>query len=436
MSAKRSLHHNFIDKYGVPGGWEAVRLRDVVQIVGGGTPESSEPAYWDGSIPWLTPTEMASLKGRYATDSEHRISEQGLNCSNCRLLPPGSIVITTRGTIGNVAIAGIPLTCNQSCEALLPRDVVDAEYLYYLLTYLRPLVERFGAGTTFPSVTRRDIRDIRFAMPKPDSGEQRLIADILVATDEIITAAEEKLTATQRLKAALMQQLFTRGIPGRHTNFIKVRVFRHEFLVPETWNVATLRNSINAVEYGTNEPSNDEKHGLPVVAIPQVIDTRFRLGECSYSEVSEKEASSLRLSPDDVLLIRTNGNSDYIGKSTVIGDEAVNQHIIFASYLIRIKTNKEFLSGKYLNYFLASTLGRRQCLAMANTSAGNHNLGSRAIKHFCFPRPSLTEQTDIVDLLDSAEDAIEAAYREVNELGRLKRSLLQNLLTGRVRVRS
>jgi restriction endonuclease S subunit len=205
--------------------------------------------------------------------------------------------------------------------------------------------------------------------------------------------------------------------------------------MPDAWDIGPLRNSVPIVEYGTNAPSNDGKHGYPVVAIPEVIASRFRLGECSYVEVSEEEANALRLQPDDVLLIRTNGNAEYIGKSTVIGDEAAEQHILYASYLIRIRTDKALLSGRYLNYFLASSLGRRLCLAMANTSAGNHNLGSRAIKQFIFPRPSTDEQAEIVGLIDAAEDSIEAVQEEITALQRLKRSLLQNLLTGKVRVK-
>jgi len=232
-----------------------------------------------------------------------------------------------------------------------------------------------------------------------------------------------------------MQQLFTRGIPGRHTRFKAARVFRFDFEVPESWEVAALRQYVASVEYGTNAPSNDEKRGLPVVAIPEVIASRFKLSNCSYAEVPEREATALRLQPDDVLLIRTNGNPEYIGKSTVIGDEAAAQHIIYASYLIRVRTKQDKLSGKYLNYFLASPLGRRQCLAMANTAAGNHNLGSRSIKQFRFPTPSPDEQAEIVGLVDAAEDTVEAAQSEITTLENLKRALLQNLLTGRVRVR-
>src|SRR5690242_15500022 len=103
---------------------------------------------------------MTSLQSRFAITSERKITQLGLESSNCRLLSPGTLILSTRGTIGNLAIAGVPLTCNQSCEALVPREGVSSEYLYYLLVFLRPLLERLGAGTTFTSITRRDIRDI------------------------------------------------------------------------------------------------------------------------------------------------------------------------------------------------------------------------------------------------------------------------------------
>ena len=313
-------------------------------------------------------------------------------------------------------------------------DSIQGEwrFLYYLLTYLN--LNRLNAATGVPGLTRRDAHYILGAFPPPD--EEYEIARGLKLADDAIAAAQTRLAAAQRLKTALIQQLFTRGLPARHVRFKLARVFRHTLEVPESWNVAALRQSISTVEYGTNAPSNDGKHGLPVVAIPEVVASRFRLGECSYAEVSSEEAQALKLRSDDVLLIRTNGNPDYIGKSTVIGDEADSQHIIFASYLIRVRTNDEKLSGRYLNYFLTSPLGRRQCLAMANTSAGNHNLGSRAIKRFCFPRPSREEQKEIVGLVDAAEDSVEALQTEIAALVRLKRSLLQNLLTGKVRVDS
>ncbi len=316
------------------------------------------------------------------------------------------------------------------------RGKIDPVFLGWVLLRLNQsgVIERLQHQTT--QMRNLDYRDyLRIYLPKPSPTEQKTISSILNLANEALVIARVKLTAAQRLKTALLQQLFTRGIPGQHSRYKPARVFRHNFEVPDTWDVSPLRHSVTSVEYGTNAPSNDDKHGYPIIAIPEVVASRFKLGECSHAEVPDAEADTLRLEPDDVLLVRTNGNADYIGKSTVIGPEAADQHIIYASYLIRIRTIKDKLSGGYLNYFLSSPLGRRLCLAMANTSAGNHNLGSRAIRQFLLPRPSPDEQETIVDLLDSAEDSIDAVLREIYALQRLKRSLLQNLLTGKVRVK-
>jgi type I restriction enzyme S subunit len=282
-----------------------------------------------------------------------------------------------------------------------------------------------------------DFRDyLRVYLPVPlDTDEQHIIAELLRVVSDALNLADKKVLAARRVKTSLSQNLFTEGIPGQHQEFRTAKILRHEFVVPRVWHFEPLKLSITSLEYGTNQPSNDAKRGLPVVAIPQVIAPRFKLGECPYAELSKAEADSLRLAKDDVLLIRTNGNADYIGKSTVIGDEADTQHIVFASYLIRVRTNIARLMGRYLNYFLGSPLGRRQCLAMANTSAGNHNLGARSIKSFCIPLPNLQEQAEIVDVLDAAENAIESAESELQQLEILRTSMLQNLMTGRYRVR-
>lgn len=417
-----------------PADWQVQPLSALANVVGGGTPDTSIVTFWNPpEIPWVTPTDITVCHGPVLTRTERWISEAGLRDSAATLLPVGTTLLTSRATVGECKLAGIPITTNQGFASLVPKESSDFRFLFYLAQGVKPAFVRLAGGTTFIEVSRREVRRVNVCVPS-EPKERAAIGQVLRLADEALSAAELKLIIGRRLKTALMQQLFTRGLPGRHARFQTARVFRFNFEVPASWEVAPLRSSVTSVEYGTNAPSNDDKHGLPVVAIPEVIAARFRLGDCSYAEVPEEEAAALRLQPDDVLLIRTNGNPEYIGKSTVIGDEAGQQHLIYASYLIRVQTNKARLSGKYLNYFLASPLGRRQCLAMANTSAGNHNLGSRSIKQFSLPRPSLDEQTQIVHLVDAAEDSIEAVEKEIEALGRLKRSLLQNLLTGKVRV--
>ena len=201
-------------------------------------------------------------------------------------------------------------------------------------------------------------------MPSPpDCEEMTEIGRVLELTDEAIASAELELSSAGRMKMALMQTLFTRGLPGRHSHFKEARVFRHNFEIPESWDVAPLRESVSSVEYGTNAPSNEGRRGLPVVAIPEVIASRFRLGACSYAEVPRDEAEALRLSAGDVLLIRTNGNPEYIGKSTVIGEELGQQHIIFASYLIRVRTNDNEAQRPLFELFLGFAAGATPVLS-------------------------------------------------------------------------
>lgn len=424
-----------LEKSARPTDWILQSLDQLADVAGGGTPETGVAEYWHPpEILWVTPTDITACRGNVLTWTERAISQSGLRESSAKLLPIGTTLLTSRATIGECRLAGVPVATNQGFASLVPRVESDSRFLFYLAQTLKPVLVRLAAGTTFIEVSRREIRRVNVCVPQ-EPKEREDIGRILSIADEAIAAAEKQLTSAQRLKTAMMQQLFTRGLPGYHKRFKGARVFRYEFEVPENWGIDPLRDSVESVEYGTNAPSNEDKHGLPVIAIPEVITARFRLGECSFAEVSEQEAKALRLESGDVLLVRTNGNSDYMGKSTVIGAKDAEQHIIFASYLIRVRTRTNVLSGKYLNYFLASPLGRRQCLAMANTSAGNHNLGSRSIKQFCLPRPSPEEQLEIVRLVDTSEDAIDAAALEVEKLNRLKCSLLQNLMTGQVRVR-
>src|SRR5437867_2357506 len=93
--------------FGVPPGWRPTRIAELVRVVGGGTPDRALPAYWEnGTIPWVTPTDITAQQRKIISDSAERITQLGLEASNCRLLPPGTIIFTTRATIGSLTIAG------------------------------------------------------------------------------------------------------------------------------------------------------------------------------------------------------------------------------------------------------------------------------------------------------------------------------------------
>src|SRR5262245_10811025 len=149
MRTSLGARHDFLRKYGVADEWEAHTLGDLAEVVGGGTPSRDEGRFWmGGTIPWATPTDLTQNQAKYISTTAEYITEAGLASSATSMLPAGSVLYTSRATIGAKAIAGVPITTNQGFASLLPRGV-DADYLYYLLDLLTPVIKRLGAGTTF-----------------------------------------------------------------------------------------------------------------------------------------------------------------------------------------------------------------------------------------------------------------------------------------------
>lgn len=110
-------------------GWVETTLGEIAEVIGGGTPRTSVPQYWNGAIPWITPTEVVAQDGRVVTRTERAITEEGLRNSGARRLPAGAVLLTSRATIGAVALAGVPMATNQGFASLLCGPSVLPSYL-------------------------------------------------------------------------------------------------------------------------------------------------------------------------------------------------------------------------------------------------------------------------------------------------------------------
>src|SRR5438270_13348556 len=164
MRISLGARHEFLRRYGVPDGWKAESLGDIATVVGGGTPSRDQSRFWtDGRIPWATPTDLTANQSKHINETAEYITETGLASSAASLLPPGTVLYTSRATIGAKAIATVPIATNQGFASFVPR-CVESDYLYYLLDLLTPIIKRLGAGTTFDEVSKRDIRTVWCAL--------------------------------------------------------------------------------------------------------------------------------------------------------------------------------------------------------------------------------------------------------------------------------
>jgi len=187
--------------------WCESTVSDLAQIVSGGTPKSSVPAYWDGGIAWCTPTDITGEPGRYLHRTERTISRAGLEGSAASLLPEGSILLCTRATIGALKIAARPIATNQGFKSLIPRPGVSSEFLYYKLSTLRDLLAGRGTGSTFLEVSTRDVAGLRIEAPR--SEEQTAIGRVLADIDDQIDALESRLSKVRAIKQGMMQELLS-----------------------------------------------------------------------------------------------------------------------------------------------------------------------------------------------------------------------------------
>src|ERR1035438_2769829 len=164
--------------------WKEYKLSDLMEIIGGGTPKTTIPEYWDGDIPWLSVTDFN--KGRkYCYDTEKQITERGLKESSTKILKKGQVIISARGTVGVISMLGRDMAFNQSNYGIEANNkLTDNAYLYYLLKYNIPNFISNSYGAVFDTITK-DTFDL-ITVNIPEIPEQQCITRILSALDDKI----------------------------------------------------------------------------------------------------------------------------------------------------------------------------------------------------------------------------------------------------------
>lgn len=194
---------------GFDGAWGEMRMSEVGELRSGGTPSTAQRRYWDGDVPWCTPTDITALGGRkYIASTARTISMAGLKSSSAEIIPTRSLIMTSRATIGDCAINLVPMTTNQGFKSVVPFADVDVEFLYYLMTTQKPGLVALCGGSTFLEIGKKQLKDYRITLPK-DRTEQATIAAALSDMDAEIDALESRRDKTCALKQAMMQELLT-----------------------------------------------------------------------------------------------------------------------------------------------------------------------------------------------------------------------------------
>ena len=186
--------------------WEQRKLGDIADIVGGGTPSTGNQSYWDGDIDWYAPAEIADQI--YANSSQKKITGLGYENSSAKMLPPGTVLFTSRAGIGKTAILTRKGCTNQGFQSIVPhRGELDSYFIFSRTAELKRYGELVGAGSTFVEVSGKQMAVMELMMP-PTMREQQTIGGFFQQLDHLITLHQRELEKLQNIKKSMLEKMF------------------------------------------------------------------------------------------------------------------------------------------------------------------------------------------------------------------------------------
>ncbi|BAY29326.1 restriction modification system DNA specificity domain protein [Nostoc carneum NIES-2107] len=323
----------------------------------------------------------------------------------------------------------IPSLLNQRVGRLqVDRNLVNQQYLYMLLqsSWVAQAIEQLIFGTDPPNISSKQIESITIPIPPLD--EQRKIAEILSSMDEAIASTQAVIDQTRKVKQGLLQQLLTRGIG--HTKFKESAIGK----IPEQWTVKLLQD-LATIQTGLakGKKIQGDSLKLPYLRVANVQDGYLDLSEIKMIEVALKDIDRYCLKPGDVLLTE-GGDLDKLGRGDIWRGQievCLHQNHIFA-----VRPNLNVLLSEFLAAQTGSNYGKEYFLNCGKQTTNLASINSTQLKNFPVILPPIKEQKEIVEVLNSIRSNEVVAVHELESLERLKSGLMQDLLTGRVRVKN
>lgn len=218
--------------------WLKTSLIDIVELIGGGTPKTSKAEYWGGNINWLSVKDFNN-ENRYVYSTEKTITEEGLNNSSTKLLRKDDIIISARGTVGELAMIPFPMAFNQSCYGIRAKDGINSTFLYYLIKHSVRKLKAMTHGSVFDTITRNTFANIEVSIPNIETQQRvaKMLADI-----------DDKVENNQRINNNLEQQ----AMALFKSWFIDFEPFDRQ--VPKTWINGVLGDFVEIKRGGSPRP--------------------------------------------------------------------------------------------------------------------------------------------------------------------------------------
>lgn len=382
-------------------GWEYKKLGEVCEVVSGSTPKTNIPEYWGNGHYWVTPAELNDTT-IYIDKTERQITDEALNKTKLRLLPVGTVLLSSRAPIGKVAITNTEMYCNQGFKNCICSDAIYNKYLFYFLRLKKDYLNSLGRGATFKEISKSIVESIK--LPLPPKPTQLAIVSELDKINELIRLKKEQLKDFDNLAQSLFYEMF--GDPVENE---------------KGWEVKKLGELLKVIGGYAFKSDKYKDEGIPILRIGNINSGFFRDTNLVFAESDEK-LEKYKIFPGDIVISLTGtvGKSDY--GNVCIMDDAYN------FYYLNQRNAKLEIFGNLDKYYLSAILKNEDIksrLTSISRGVRQANIANKDIENLQIPLPPLPLQQLFAHRIEQIEHQKAEVQKSITDLETLLASRMQ-----------
>ncbi|MBB5182491.1 restriction endonuclease subunit S [Catenisphaera adipataccumulans] len=394
--------------------WEQRELFEIADIIGGGTPSTSNPNYWDGEIDWYTPAEIGEQI--FVNGSVRKITQEGLNNSSAKMLPANrTVLFTSRAGIGNMAILQRPGATNQGFQSLVCNEDIDPYFVFSMSEIIKARAETVAAGSTFSEISGKKLGELTFWFP--ESIEQRQIGHYFKNLDNLITLHQRKLESLKNVKKSMLEKMFPKN--GEKNPKIRFKGFTDDWEQRKLLEITTMHARIGWQNLRTSEFLNDGDYYL--ITGTDFNDGKINFSNCHYVAKERYEQDKNIQIKNGCILITKDGT---LGKVAYVSGLNKPATLNAGVFNVTIKTDNvdstylyQYLSGPYLMDYVSKRA----------TGGTIKHLNQNILVDFPVILPSYQEQKKIGATLQGLDNLITLHQCKIDKLKTLKKALLNSM---------
>ena len=395
---------------GFEDAWEQRKLGELAEVVGGGTPSTAVPAYWDGDIDWYAPAEIAEQI--YVSSSQRKITERGYNHSSAKMLPAGTVLFTSRAGIGKTAILTREGCTNQGFQSIVPnKEQLDSYFIFSRTEELKMYGETVGAGSTFVEVSGKQMADMDLMMPTTIK-EQRVIGSFFARLDHLITLHQRKYEKLIEVKKSMLEKMFPHD--GADVPEIRFAGFT------DAWEQRKLGDLAQFSKGSGYSKSDIKNNGTPIILYGRLY-TQYETVISDVDTFVDEKDGSVYSRGGEVVVPASGETAEDISIASVVAKSG-----ILLGGDLNIITPQNIIDPTFLAISISNGKPHQDMAKMAQGKSVVH-LHNTDLEKINLLYPKLAEQQQISRYFCQIDHLITLHQRKLEKLKNIKKSCLKKM---------